>query len=121
MIEVSEIQERKKFAAALLASEPMKFTERSFIPNDDGLFSGVTIEPRFQGWLLAKRTYVGSAESVKWPHEITFENIEQLIVDHQRDGQRNLAKSLDTSGSYLIRVAESFRWCLDKIAASNRQ
>jgi hypothetical protein len=60
MIEVSEIQERKKFAAALLASEPMKFTERSFIPNDDGLFNGVTIEPRFQGWLLAKAQEVQS-------------------------------------------------------------
>jgi hypothetical protein len=59
-------------------------------------------------------------EPVAWPYEITRGHIECLIDDHQRDGKKQLAKGLDSSGSYLIRVAESLRWCLAQIDAAGR-
>jgi hypothetical protein len=67
--------------------------------------------------LLASKAAV--PETVAWPHEITRGHIECLIADHQRDGQKQLKHGLNSSGSYLIRVAESFRWCLEQIDAAS--
>lgn len=51
----------------------------------------------------------------RWPHEINEGEILSLILDHTRDGERQLGFNLTGSGGYLIRVAESFRWCLARI------
>lgn len=56
-------------------------------------------------------------DSIKWPYEITVGEIECLVSDHRRDGKKQIDAGLNASGSYLVRCAESFQWCLDQIKA----
>lgn len=58
---------------------------------------------------------------VKWPHPITVANITQLIREHARDAGNHLGAGLDASGSYLVQVAASFKWCLEQIANSRNE
>lgn len=55
---------------------------------------------------------------VKWPYPIDLGDVRTLIEHHQRDGKKQLNRGLTASGSYLIRVAETLRWCLEKIEAT---
>lgn len=65
--------------------------------------------------MLGPPKYIGVDKVVKWPHPITRGQVEMLIYHHQRDGQNQLEHRLKYSGSYLIRVAETLRWCLEEM------
>jgi hypothetical protein len=67
---------------------------------------------------IVGRDFNAPHDPIKWPYPIDEGDVRVLIDHHQRDGKKQLDAGLKSSGSYLIRVAETLRWCLEQIAAA---